>query len=62
MEWCGNTLPMQNPWKLDMNKFINMVDLFLIHSEEEFFGDGWPEGYAVEKILGAKYDRMNINE
>ena len=39
-----------------------MADLFLIQSEEEIFGENWLESYAVEKILDAKYDKMEIKE
>ena len=62
MEWYGNTLPMQEPWKLDDNEFNNMADLFLIQSEEDLFEDDWLESYAVEKNLDAKYDKMDIDE
>ena len=62
MEWYGNTLPMQEPWKLNDKEFNNMADSFLIQSEEELFGDDWLESYAVEKSLDAKYDKMDINE
>ena len=53
---------MREPWKLDLNKFNIMADSFLIQSEEELFEDDWHEGYTVEKILDAKYDKININE
>ena len=62
MEWYGNTLPMREPWKLDEKEYFNMADLFLIQSEEELFGEDWFESYAVEKILDAKYDKMDIKE
>ena len=62
MKWYGNTLSMRESWKLNDKEFNNMADSLLIQSEEELFGDDWLESYAVEKILDAKYDKMDINK
>ena len=62
MEWYGNTLPMREPWKLDDKAYNIMTGSFLIQSEEELFGDDWFESYAIEEILDAKYDKMDIND
>ena len=35
---------------------------FLIQSKAQNFGDYWFKSYAVEKILDAKYNNMDINE
>ena len=40
-----------------------MADSFHIQEEEEdLFGDDWLDSYAIEKILDAKYDKLDINQ
>ena len=39
-----------------------MAGLFLIQSGEELSEDDCLKSYAVEKILDAKYDKIDINE
>ena len=40
-----------------------MADSFHLQEEEEdLFGDDWLDSYAVEKILDAKYDKLDINQ
>ena len=53
---------MREPWKLNDKEFNDIADSLLIQSKEELFGDDWLKSYAVEKILDAKYDKMDINK
>ena len=63
MDRSGNTLPMREPWDLSNKEFVHMADSFHLQEEEEdLFGDDWLDSYAVEKILDAKYDKLDINQ
>ena len=63
MEWYGNTLPMREPWDLSNKEFVHMADSFHLQEEEEdLFGDDWLDSYAVEKILDAKYEKLDVNQ
>ena len=62
MEWYGNTLPMREPWDMDNKEFLHMVDTYHLQEEEETFGEDWLDCYAIEKILDAKYEQVNIKE
>ena len=63
MEWYGNTLPMREPWDLSNKEFVHMADAYLLQEEEEdLFGDDWFDSYAIEKILDAKYDKLDVNQ
>ena len=62
VEWYGNNIKMREPWGLTNQEFLHMCDSFFIQEEEAMFGDDWLDCYAVEKILDAKYDKLDIEE
>ena len=62
MEWYGNSIKMREPWGLNNQEFLHMVDSFFLQEEDDMFGEDWLDSYAVEKILDAKYEKLYIEE
>ena len=62
MEWFGNTVKMREPWDLNNQEFLHMADSFFLQVEDDMFGDDWLDNYATERILDAKYEKLNLDE
>ena len=38
-----------------------MADSFFLQVEDDMFGDDWLDSYATERILDAKYEKLDID-
>ena len=61
MDWYGNTIKMREPWDLNNQEFLHMADSFFLQQEDDLFGEDWLDSYAAERILDAKYEKLDID-
>ena len=61
MEWYGNSVKMREPWDLNNQEFLHMADSFFLQVEDDMFGDDWLDNYAAERILDAKYEKLDLD-
>ena len=61
MEWYGNSVKMREPWDLNNQEFLHMADSFFLQVEDDMFGDDWLDSYATERILDAKYEKLDLD-
>ena len=61
MDWYGNTIKMREPWDLNNQEFLHMADSFFLQQEDDMFGQDWLDSYAAERILDAKYEKLDID-
>lgn len=62
MEWYGNSIKTREPWGLNNQEYLRMVDSFFLQEEDDMLGKDWLDSYAFEKILDAKYEKLDIEE
>ena len=50
MEWYGNSIKMREPWGLNDQEYLHMVDSYFLQEEDDMFGEDWLDSYAIEKF------------
>ena len=43
-------------------EYLAIADAYILQTEEEDFGEDWLDSYATTEILGAKYDKADLEE
>ena len=62
IEWYNNTLPMRKPWDIKNKDYVQMCTSCHTQENDEFFGENWLDYYNIDRILDAKYDKLDIQE
>ena len=53
---------MREPWDIKNKDYVKMCNSYHIPEDDEFFGEDWLDCYNIDKILDAKYDKLDIQE
>ena len=62
MEWYGLTIPLRHANDLFQEDYDQMMETFLVQTEDEEFGEDWLEAYVANPILDAKYEETSAAE
>ena len=60
IEWYNNTLSMCEPWDMQNKDYIQMCDTYHLQEEDGFFGKERLDCYNIDKILDAKYEKLDM--